>query len=113
MPRPAGHPYRGHIRFADLQIPGEKDKPVVVVSSEMYGDAVRFSLVLACRTTSNPANPHTFDVVLTSQTGKVVCSDLRTVSVDDLRERTPQAQAVNATERDAIMATVRQMVGLG
>ena len=113
VPRPAGHPYRSHLRFADLHIPGEKDKPVVVVSSEMYGVAVGFSLVLACRVTSNPSDPHTFDVVLSSQVGKVVCSDLRTISVDDLRERTTKAQAVNATEREAIMTTVRRIVGLG
>jgi mRNA-degrading endonuclease toxin of MazEF toxin-antitoxin module len=112
LPRPAGHPYRGHLRFADLQIPGEKDKPVVVVSSETYGAELGFELVLACRVTSNPNKPRDFDVVLQSQTGKVVCSDLWTIPVWRLRERTPKAHAVSPREREAIMAAVRRMVGL-
>jgi mRNA-degrading endonuclease toxin of MazEF toxin-antitoxin module len=112
VPRPGGYPYRGHVRFADLQIPGEKDKPVVVVSSETYGAELKFEVVLACRVTSNPGNVHDFDVVLRSQTGKVVCSDLWTVPVWKLRERTTKAQAVSAKESAEIMAKVRRMVGL-
>lgn len=85
----------------------------MVVSSETYGSDLGFEFVLGCRVTSNPLNPHDFDVVLTSQTGKVVCSDLRTVASVDLTERTTRgAVAVNAREREEIMAKVRRMVGL-
>ena len=112
--RPPRHPYRGHVRYADLLIPGEKDKPVVVVSSEGYGDAVEFELVLACQVTSNPNNPHDYDVVLTPpQNGKVVCSNLRSVPISRLRERTVKGgAAVNPADQKQIMTKVRQMVGL-
>jgi mRNA-degrading endonuclease toxin of MazEF toxin-antitoxin module len=83
------------------------DKPVVVVSSEAYGSELGFELVLACRVTSKPLHPHDFDVVLSSN-GKAICSDLRTIATQDLRERSTSTPAVLPKERDAIMATVRQ-----
>lgn len=110
--RPAGHPYPGQIRFADLHIEGEGDKPVVVVSSEAYGAALEYQLVIVCRKTSNPGNVHDYDVVLRSQTGKVVCSDVRTVLSTDLRERTTGAAALSATEQRDVLRKVRRVLGL-
>lgn len=44
--RPSKHPRTGQIRFADLHVDGEGDKPVVVVSSETYGADLAFEFVL-------------------------------------------------------------------
>lgn len=110
--RPKGHPYAGQIRFADLYIEGEGDKPVVVVSSEAYGAALEYALVIVCRKTSNPGNLHDYDVLLRSQTGKVVCSDVRTVRSSDVRERTTTASALTTTEKRAVLAKVHKILGL-
>jgi mRNA-degrading endonuclease toxin of MazEF toxin-antitoxin module len=110
--RPPTHPYPGQIRFAELHIPGEGPKPVVVVSSEAYAAELEYALVMVCRKTSNPGNVHDFDVPLVSQVGKVVCSDLRTVRTDDLLERTTNPYVVTATERQQILTKARAMVGL-
>jgi len=110
--RPAGHPYPGQIRFADLDIPGEGPKPVVVVSSEAYGAELSFALVMACRVTSQPGHMHDYDVPLQSQVGKVVCSDLRTVRAADLLERTTAQASVTPAERAAILTKARRVVGL-
>jgi mRNA-degrading endonuclease toxin of MazEF toxin-antitoxin module len=109
--RPPGFPYAGHIRFADLRIPGEGDKPVVIVSTEAFAADTDYELVIACRASSNARQVTQFDVAL-SAGGKVVCSDLRTIPTRHLRERTTRAGAVTATERRAIMQAVRRMVGL-
>jgi mRNA-degrading endonuclease toxin of MazEF toxin-antitoxin module len=112
--RPPGHPYAGQVRFADLNIPGETDKPVVVISSEAYGAELGYALVIVCRQTSNPNRAHDFDVVLSPpHVGKVVVSSLVTIPVQDLRERTPSGSALSATERTQVMTVARRMLGLG
>lgn len=57
-------PYPGDIRFAELSIPGEGAKPVVVVSSETYASELGYDLFIVCRKTSNPAPARQFEVPL-------------------------------------------------
>ena len=112
--RPVGHPYPGQVRFADLHIPGQTEKPVVVISSEAYGAELGYALVIVCRQTSNPGNVHDFDVALSPpHIGKVVVSSLVTIQVEDLRERSPSGSALTPSERAQVMTAARRMLGLG
>lgn len=104
-------PYPGDIRFAELFIPGEGAKPVVIVSSETYASELGYDLFIVCRKTSNPAPARQFEVPL-SQGGKVVCSDVRTVSRHDLVTRTTNEHAVTRRERVAVLEATRTMLGL-
>jgi hypothetical protein len=110
--RPPRFPLAGQVRFANLHIEGQGEKPVVIVSTEVFAAESDYRFVIACRQTSNPNNPREFDVVLGSG-GKVICSSLQTVDARDLRERSPQGAAVTRVEREAIIEAVRRMVGLG
>ncbi|AYY13033.1 hypothetical protein EF847_10310 [Actinobacteria bacterium YIM 96077] len=86
--RPRAYPQTREIRFADLHIEGEADKPVVVVSSEEYGERVGYVFVIACRVSSDSTKIRTFDVKLRSQNGKVVCSHIQSVHRRDITYRT-------------------------
>ncbi len=108
-----GYPLARQIRFADLHIPGEADKPVVVISSEKYGEDVGYAFVVACRVSSDPTKIRKYDVELISQTGKVVCSAVQTVPLGELRDRTTRgAAAVSSKEAAEILAKVRALLGL-
>ncbi|GAB2451856.1 hypothetical protein GCM10027062_35840 [Nocardioides hungaricus] len=91
---PSRFPQTGEIRFADLHIEGETDKPVVVISSEEYSRLVGHVFVVACRVTSNVTKVREFDVKLRSQTGKVVCSHIQAVPLSDITYRSTPASHV-------------------
>lgn len=110
VPRPSGHPYAGQMRFADLHIEHEGEKPIVVVSSEAFSAESGYTLVLVCRVTSRSQPVHDLDVPL--RQGKVVCSDLRTVAAEDIRERAPQQSALTPSERRAVQVAVRRLLAL-
>lgn len=111
--RPKGYPRTSEIRFADLHIPGEAEKPVVVVSSEAYGQLVGHAFVVACRVSSNSTTVREFEVKLRSQNGKVVCSHVQTVRLGDITYRTTGgASHVTPAEADEIRRTVSSLLGL-
>lgn len=110
---PARYPRTGEIRFADLRIPGEPEKPVVVISSEEYGQLVDHVFVVACRVTSNTVKVRKFDVLLSSQTGKVVCSHVQSVKLSHISFRSTRgASRISATEAKAIREKVFALLGL-
>lgn len=111
--RPPRYPRTGEIRFADLHIAGEDAKPVVVISSEGYGRLVDHAFVVACRVSSSSARIRRYDVRLTSQIGKVVCSHVSTVKLADVTFRTTRgASHVSAAEAREIRQKVYALLGL-
>jgi mRNA-degrading endonuclease toxin of MazEF toxin-antitoxin module len=107
--RPAKHPQRGQVRFADLQIDGQPDKPVLVISSESYSQSVEYEFVIACRVTSTVSKIHDFDVAIAG--GKVVCSDIYSVPSYRLSDRTIR-EALAPGTRSQIDERVRRILGL-
>lgn len=110
---PALYPRTGEIRFADLHIPGEVSKPVVVISSEEYGQLVDHVFVVACRVTSNTVKVRKYDVQLRSQIGKVVCSHVQSVKLSDITFRGAKStRSVTDPEAHEIRAKVFALLGL-
>lgn len=112
LPRPASFPGQGQFRHADLNIPGDGPKPVVVVSSDRFAQENGFEYVIVVRKTSSQGPARTFEVpLLTHGGGKAVCSDVRTIRAAALSSRRFDKQ-VTAPEAAAITAAVRLMLGL-
>lgn len=111
--KPVGYPRTNEVRFADLRIPGEQAKPVVVISSEEYGRLVEHAFVVACRVSSDTVKIRAYDVALRSQNGKVVCSHVQSVRLADITFRTtPGAAHVSAKEGEEIRGRVFALLGL-
>ena len=106
------YPQAGQVRFADLAIEGEGEKPVVIVSGSWFAQSYDFSLVVACRITSNGTRLFDFDVKLDKQPGKVVCSDVMTLNMRHVRERSISTNVLSLEERSNVLKQVYRILGI-
>lgn len=113
---PRGVPKRGQFRHVDLQLPGERPKPHIVVSSDSFARDVDHRHVVLVRKGSSGKPPGMFEVGLAGtgagdRVGKVFCYDIRTMPVGSLIARSGDPHVAGPVQSE-IQRQVRLMLGL-
>lgn len=110
-PPPRNFPAAGQMKMADLSIPGNSDKPVIILSNANFGQTVGWNELVLCRKTSGQAK-RAFEVPLQITGGSAVVHDLRTWPLDRIKVRAAFNSSVAPAEKVKIFKALYELLGL-